>query len=190
HSHAQPADGACLSCIYKHIPVEHERAKSIAEGLGISLEEVNREIIDAPLARKLADIHPSLKAEALNGKALTSLYKDLCGAQALKTPAGEQALAPFAFVSNLAGALLMLELLRFDAGVRQREGANYLNLDPWAPPHGRARRIHGRIPDCEFCSKPESLDVLAAVWPEWFKSKSDRPDQKVLDPCPSLEVAK
>lgn len=37
HSHAQPTDGACLACIYRHIPDEHARERSIADGLGIDL---------------------------------------------------------------------------------------------------------------------------------------------------------
>jgi molybdopterin/thiamine biosynthesis adenylyltransferase len=164
HAHAQPTNGACLSCIYRHIPREDEQARSIAEGLGITVDEVRQEFIDVALARKLVRRHPSLSTEALEGRALTTLYKELCSAQALKTAAGEQALAPFAFVSHLAGALLFLELLRFEAGICRIEGTNYLNLDPWLPPHGRARRERGRMPGCEFCGDPSNLSVFSAVW--------------------------
>ena len=40
HSHRQPTDGACLACIYRHIPDEHARERDIASGLGIDLADV------------------------------------------------------------------------------------------------------------------------------------------------------
>lgn len=168
HSHAQPTDGACLACIYKHNPAEDERERSIAEGLGITVEEVKQDFIDPILARKLCGIHPGLDEKALINTQLTSLYKELCGAQALLTNAGEQALAPFAFVSNLAGALLMLELLKVEADREAARQSHYLTLDPWRPPHKMARRVYGRVADCSFCADPSNLEVLASIWPEWF----------------------
>lgn len=166
HSHVQPTDGACLSCIYHHIPRENERLRDIASGLGISEEEAGQDFIDAAVAAKLAANHPSLDGRALEGVALTSLYKELCGAQSLKSSAGEQALAPFAFVSVLAGCMLALEMIRMDAGIRQSENTNYMQLDPWSPPHGRARRWRGRNSDCAFCSDADKVDVLAELWPD------------------------
>jgi hypothetical protein len=168
HSHAQPNDGACLSCIYHHIPQEDERQRSIAAGLGVAYEDIkDKELIDAALARQLSEIH-GLDAKAMEGVALTSLHKQLCAAQVLKMPGGEQALAPFAFVSNLAGVLLALELVRFDGDRAAAARANYLSLDPWSPPHGRARRHRPRREDCEFCGDGGHQDVMAAVWPERF----------------------
>lgn len=40
HSHKQPTAGACLSCIYRHVPEEHARERSITEGLGVTLDDV------------------------------------------------------------------------------------------------------------------------------------------------------
>ena len=177
HSHAQPTDGACLACIYKHNPAEDERELSIAEGLGISVAEVKQDFIDATLARKLCGIHPGLDEAALINTQLTSLYKQLCGAQSLLTNAGEQALAPFAFVSNLAGALLALELLKFSADREAATQSHYLTLDPWRPPHKLARRVYGRAADCGFCADPANLSVLASVWPEWLGSGDDGPSE-------------
>jgi molybdopterin/thiamine biosynthesis adenylyltransferase len=164
HSHFQPTKGACLSCIYKHIPREDEQARNIAGGLGITPEEAKQELIDKPLATKLAAIHPDLDRKALIGSSLTTLYKELCAAQALKTPAGEQALAPFAFISILAGTLLVLELFR--AGHRNEEIANtnFLQVDPWRAPHSRVRRFRGRDTDCHFCSDASNLSVLRDIW--------------------------
>ncbi len=108
-----------------------------------------------------------MTASALVGIAFDSLYKQLCGEQALLSPTGAQVLAPFAFVSNLAGALLALELARFEAEQEIAVTSNYLCLSPWTPPHSRVRSLRGCEPDCEFCSDPKSLTALRAVWPEY-----------------------
>jgi hypothetical protein len=98
--------------------------------------------------------------------AFDSLYKQLCAMQALLTAAGEQTLAPFAFVSNLARALLALELVRFDTGARFVDGKNYLFASPWTPPHSHLRRVRPRVPDCGFCGRPTTRFAWQAVWPD------------------------
>jgi E1 N-terminal domain/ThiF family len=167
HSHRQPTSGACLACIYKHIPDELARARDIASGLGIDLADVTPGgLIDERIAGKIVASHPQLPASKLVGIAFDSLYKQLCGELALLSPTGAQVLAPFAFVSNLAGALLALELARFDAGPEIPATSNFLCLSPWTPPHSRIRSWRGREPDCEFCSDPQALNALRDVWPE------------------------
>jgi molybdopterin/thiamine biosynthesis adenylyltransferase len=167
HSHRQPADGACLGCIYAHIPVEDQRKKHIAEGLGITEEEAGQAFIDITLANKLGSIHSGLQPEKIIGKSLDTLYKEQCGQGALLTAAGEQAIAPLAFISNLAGLLLALELVRFEAS----EGilpSSYMSLDPWRPPTLHARRNRSRNPDCAFCAKPFWSDAIKLTWPDLF----------------------
>ncbi len=167
HSHRQPTTEACLACIYRHIPDEMVRERAIAEGLGIPLKDVTSgALIDARLASIIAALHPGLDATALIGVAFDSLYKQLCAEQTLLTAAGEQTLAPFAFVSNLAGALLAIELVRFDSGQRFIDGRNYLFASPWTPPHTHLRRVRPRASDCGFCGKPTARFAWQAVWPE------------------------
>jgi hypothetical protein len=167
HSHRQPTTGACLACIYKHIPDELARTRDIASGLGIDLADVTPGgLVDEHIARKIVSSHPQLTASKLVGIAFDSLYKQLCGELALLRPTGAQVFAPFAFVSNLAGALLALELARFDAGPEIAATSNLLCLSPWTPPHSRIRSWRGREPDCEFCSDPQALNALRDVWPE------------------------
>lgn len=175
HSHAEPNSGGCLSCIYHHTPLEDERLRSIAEGLGVTYEEIEgNELIDETLAARLAAIH-GVEAGEIEGVAVTSLYKELCAADALKSAAGEQAMAPFAFVSNLAGVLLAIELLRFEANRDAARSASYLTLDPWSPPHGRSRRPRGKRSDCEFCGDADNLTIMSTIWPEWFSIEGGRP---------------
>jgi E1 N-terminal domain len=167
HSHRQPTSGACLACIYRYIPDELARARDIAAGLGVDLADVTAgTLTNDEVAQKIASRHPGLNVGALVGMAFDSLFKQLCGEQALLTPTGVQVLAPFAFVSNLAGALLALELVRFDGGDRFEDGRNYLFVSPWSPPHKYARQYREREKECEFCGQQETKTALAAVWPE------------------------
>jgi molybdopterin/thiamine biosynthesis adenylyltransferase len=166
HSHRQPTENACLGCIYKHIPDEQARAKDIAAGLGIDLADVADDRISLAVAERIVRSHPQLDVNTITGMAYDSLFKNLCGEQALLTPTGAQILAPFAFVTNLAGAFLALELAR---SLHGRAGdSNYMSISPWYPPHPKLRRIRSRDAECEYCDKPEFAGALKLVWPETF----------------------
>lgn len=167
-SEKQPTDSACLSCIYIHIPQETEREQHIADALGLELDEVRRQFIDAKLAEKLAYIHSSLNADSITGMAMDSLFRQLCGTGDLLDAKVEQVLAPLAFVSNLAGALLAVEVIRAELGGLQKYSENYLCLSPWAPPFKRARRLKGKQSACEFCNDKHVDQVMKMVWPAEF----------------------
>jgi len=165
HSHGQPNPHACLGCIYPPIPDELGRARDIASGLGVPLATVTSgELIDEATAAHITAKHQGLDAKALVGKAFDSLFKQLCAEQALLSPTGEQVLAPFAFVSSLAGALQALELARFDSGARAADGKNYLFASAWSPPHARLRRLRGALTNCDVCGDGTYGQVLKAVW--------------------------
>jgi hypothetical protein len=161
HSHVQPTDSACLACIYQHVPDEEARERSIAEGLGVTLADVKQGFIDEAVAQTIAAAHPHLDPGQLVGKAFDTLFRELCAAQALRTPEGRQVLTPFAFVSTLAGALLAVELVRQVLGQAE---TNYWQVDPWRAPLGRLRRRRPRVADCEFCSRPEAGPVIQDLW--------------------------
>jgi len=171
HSHRQPNAGACLACIYRHIPDEFSRERDIASGLGIDLSEVTSgNLIDARVAEQISRKHPQIDSSSIVGTAYDSLFKQLCSEQALLSSTGAQVFAPFAFVSNLAGALLALELVRFNSGMGYTKDANYFFLSPWAPPNSRLRTYRAREANCEFCGRPEVEQTLAAVWPEYLRN--------------------
>lgn len=167
-SEKQPTESACLSCVYIHIAQETEREQHIANALGLELSEVKRHFIDAQLAAKLASIHAILNADEIEGMAMDSLFRQLCGTGDLLDAKVEQVLAPLAFVSNLAGALLAIELLRADSGGVQKYGENYLNLSPWTPPFKLARRHKGKQSACEFCNGKHTEELMKALWPDEF----------------------
>lgn len=169
-SEKQPTASACLACVYIHIAQETEREQHIANALGLELTEVKRQFIDAQLAAKLASIHAVLNADEIEGMAMDSLFRQLCGTGDLLDAKVEQVLAPLAFVSNLAGALLAIELLRADFGGVKKYGKNYLNLSPWAPPFSLARRHKGKQGACEFCNGKHTDELMKAMWPEEFAS--------------------
>lgn len=161
HSHSQPTQDACLACIYRHVPDEHARERSISNGLGIDIETVREGFITADAAARIAVAHPSIEASAIVGKAYDTLFKELCSAQALLTPEGRQVLAPFAFVSALAGVLLVVELLRSN---NQVATTNYWSIDPWGTPLNRLRRQRPRVPDCEFCADDNARQLAHSLW--------------------------
>jgi molybdopterin/thiamine biosynthesis adenylyltransferase len=163
HSHCQPTGGACLSCIYPHVALEDQRLIHLAEGLGLTVDEVRLGFITRGVARKLVSLHHGLDEVELVGRAFDTVYKGQCGKGALLTGAGQQAVAPLAFISNLAGALLVVELVRAETRSADRD-STYATLDPWRPPHAHVWRIRGRNPDCEFCGKPNSIEAMKAVW--------------------------
>ncbi|MCA8179536.1 hypothetical protein [Burkholderia vietnamiensis] len=164
HSHEQPTENACLSCIYPHIEDEDHRDKHVAETLGLTLEEIQERYISQATAEKLANTFPQLHKDELVGMAYDSLHKSLCGTQALIAPGAVQAAAPFSFVSNLAGVLLALEMYRYQTDRENWRKSNYMFLSPWMPPHSQLRRLRPRRPRCEFCSVPTSLQALKGVW--------------------------
>lgn len=161
HAHEQPTDGACLACIYRHIPDEHARERSIADGLGIDLDTIRRGFIDDEAATRILKAHPGLEKADLIGRAFDSLFRQLCATQALTTTQGRQVLTPFAFVSSLAGALIVVEMLRRAAGVTD---TNYWQVDPWLGPLARLRKYRSRMPDCTFCSNPDAQALLQRRW--------------------------
>ena len=161
HHHRQPTGYACLSCIYPHIPEEDARDRDVAALLGLTLDQVRRRIVDVDTAAALSR-NFGAPAETFLGKSMDSLAKARCGSAPVTTAGGRQALAPFAFVSSLAGCLMVLDLMRSQSP-DEAPPSNYLQLDPWRPPTP-VRRLKARRDRCEFCGDAELKAVFAALW--------------------------
>lgn len=171
HSHGSPNDDACLGCIYPHTPDEFGLAKDIASGLGVPLDVVIAGgLITRDIAELIASKQPSVTAAEVEGKAFDTMFKALCAQQTLLAPNGEQVLAPFAFVSSLAGALQALELARFESGARFDDGLNYMFANAWAPPHAMLRRRRPRLPNCEVCANEQHKGVFRQIWADRFSA--------------------
>lgn len=164
HYHRQPTDLACLSCIYEPDTVEFSREAHIAEHLGVSVEEVRSERVNAAAAACIHAHFPHLAIGSLIGLAYDSLFRTLCGEGSLKAATQREETAPFAFVSCLAGVLLALELVRRLCRPGSECDFNYWRISAWHPPLARRRRLRARQPDCAFCSNPTLRAVNASLW--------------------------
>ena len=164
HYHLQPTELACLSCIYEPDEEEFSREQHIADHLGISVDEVRTERISEPVAQSIAAKFPEIAANMLVGTAYDTLFKKLCAEGLLRTQIDRTIVAPFAFVSVLAGTLLAIELVRrLGNGVADRE-FNYWRVSPWQPLFGRRRVLRPRQQGCPFCSNPILQKVNTTLW--------------------------
>jgi molybdopterin/thiamine biosynthesis adenylyltransferase len=163
HFNRQPSELACLSCIYPETERERSHEENVAEALGLSVPEVQKGFIDPLLAQKILLKYPDISADELVGRAFDTVYKELCGVGKLKDSSGIQVLAPFSFVSVLAGAYLAVEFaIRLANPNSQR--FNYWRASPWHSPIAELRQIRPRDPHCEFCSKPQLRRLLQHLW--------------------------
>ncbi|HVS53588.1 MAG TPA: ThiF family adenylyltransferase [Opitutaceae bacterium] len=163
HYHRQPADAACLGCVYPSNPDEHAHERHVAESLGVSIEDVSEIKISQAAATKILAKYPDLERESVVGAPYDTLFKALCSSEKLFTAEGRDVLTPFAFVSALAGVLLALEFFR-----RTHRGhsglPNYWRISPWNNFMARNRRTLPRNPDCEFCGVPVLRELIQQMW--------------------------
>lgn len=163
HFNRQPTDLACLSCVYPENDRERLHEENVAEALGLTIDEVRLGFITATIASKISAKYSDLTHEDLIGRAFDTVYKELCGIGKLKSVGGQQVLAPFAFVSVLAGAFLAVEfILRLDEPDGHR--FNYWRASPWHSPVSELRQFRPRDPHCEFCSRTAIRRVLESLW--------------------------
>lgn len=164
HHHKQPTAHACLSCIYEPDEAEFSREHHIAEHLGVSVGEVRSERITPESAAVIAARFPGLHATAITGVAYDSLFKTLCSTGRLGTLTDKRILAPFAFVSVLAGALLAVELVRCLGRRPPPIESNYWRISPWHSPRARRRILRARQPNCGFCTDRIKSVVNRQLW--------------------------
>lgn len=164
HFHRQPTEKACLSCIYFQEEGEISHEQHVAEVLGVSVEEVKKGFVTESAARQMHAIYPHLSIADLIGKAYDSLFKQLCGQGKLKTAADKQVLAPFAFVSVLAGAYLAIEIVRRVQKENVEELFNYWRVSPWHSPNMGLQRIQLKKNCCEFCGDSLQIDIARRLW--------------------------
>jgi molybdopterin/thiamine biosynthesis adenylyltransferase len=164
HFNRQPTDLACLCCIYPENERERKHEENIADAFGVSLEDVRSGYITEIVARRICNKYPECKPEDLTGRAFDTVYKELCGVGALRNSQGQQVLAPFSFVSVLAGAYLAIEFairLRYKNALNR---FNYWRASPWHNPNLLLRQTRSRDLKCEFCSKPSLRRILQETW--------------------------
>lgn len=164
HYHVQPTQNACMSCIYEPDAEESTREQHIADHLGVTLEDVRSERITPAAAATIAGRYPQIAQRDLLGIAYDTLFKNLCAESALTTLEGKRVIAPFAFVSVLAGTMLALELVRRLGAGASGQDSNYWRISPWHPPLARRRISRPRQPGCQFCADPLLSKVNRSLW--------------------------
>lgn len=173
HYHKQPTDGACMSCIYFSDQAEVQREVLLADGLGLSLNQIRKREIDRNASETVIEYLNLVNApEDFIGLACDTLFKRLCGEGRLIVSADKQILAPFAFVSVLAGTLLAIEIVRRLSG-EGRYADNYWRISAWWPPILKLRKRRERIANCSFCGKPYLQHTARNLWSPNSACRSD-----------------
>lgn len=164
HHHVQPTQTACMSCIYEPDAEESTREQHIADHLGVTLEDVRSERVSLTAAVTIAGRYPQFAQHDLVGIAYDTLFKKLCAEGELTTLEGKRVIAPFAFVSVLAGTMLALELVRRLGAGASGQDYNYWRISPWHPPLARRRISRPRQPGCLFCADSLLSAVNRSLW--------------------------
>lgn len=164
HYNKQPSDHACLGCVYPHDELEVTHDQVVADHLGIDAESVRQSRISPEVAQHICASHTQLVPADIVGFSFDSLYKQLCSSAQLKSVSGEQVIAPFAFVSVLAGTLLLLEIIRRECGIDKTQPSNEWRVNPWLPPVPKIRWLRPRRETCECCSKSELMQENFRLW--------------------------
>lgn len=164
HFNRRPSHLACMSCIYSETDQELTHEAHVAELLGVTAQEVRSGFISEEIARRIAQRYPEVPLSDIEGRAFDTLFKQLCGIGALKSPESRQVLAPLAFVPALAGAYLAIEFVR-----RLSQGSadmpfNYWRASPWASPNVGLRQLRKAVPNCQFCANPAFQIVEKQLW--------------------------
>lgn len=163
HHHTQPSEHACMACIYAETADELAREKHIADTLGITVEDVQMHFVTASIAAKIQKKYPHV-ATSMEGQAFDSLFKTLCSEGTLVGGDHQQVLAPFGFVSVLAGTFLAIEVCRRMAVSEHGADWNYWRLSPWAPPVVELRQLRSKLQDCEFCTNASLQKAVRILW--------------------------
>jgi hypothetical protein len=132
--------------------------------LGVGTAAVRSNFVSASAALEIARKYPQLDPARLEGLAYDSLFKELCGKGELKSSTAERVLAPFGFVSVLAGLLLAVEIAIRMSPPPAQSGYNYWRVSPWGAPNVRMRERRRRRPGCEFCDSAILQTVVKRLW--------------------------
>ncbi len=133
------------------------------DDLGVQLAEVKAHYIQQKICH--------IPMNELEGFAIDSVFKALCSEGKLLSGDNRQVLAPFGFVSVLAGAYLAIEACRRTIPGPVAGDFNYWRLSPRSAPVVDLKQTRGRQESCEFCGQASLVKVSRELW--------DVPDAKM-----------
>ena len=155
---------ACLGCVYNETEGERSFARHVAEVLNVSIEQVDAGFITSDAADRIAARYPELQQPDLIGKAFDTIFKQLCATQTLKTTEQQQVLAPFAFVSQLAGTIAAIELFLRRRAVTRAGLFNYWRVSPWRGLNVDLQQRLGVKRGCKVCGDAAYQALNATLW--------------------------
>jgi|SRR6267143_4341992 len=163
HFNKRPLDGsACLECAYYLDAVEKAHERHVANALGVTVSDIEELVISSDAAARISEKYSEYKSADLTGQSYDSLFKELCGKGSIIGKDDAQVLAPFAFVSVLAGALLAIEFVRrIQSGL---QSFNHFRMSPWFSPVLALRQLVTTNPKCSFCTDPVKADFAEHFW--------------------------
>lgn len=164
HHNQQLSGRACLGCIYRETEGEHSFAEHVAQSLNVSLAEVSQGYISPAAAARIVERYPQLDAVHIVGLAFDSLFKSLCATQQLTTAEQKQVLAPFAFVSQLAGTVQAIEFFLRRLDPARGELFNYWRVNPWRGVFNDLQQMRDALPNCQVCASPSYQTLAHELW--------------------------
>lgn len=165
HSNQFDPTYACAECIYPETPDEQAHARHVAETLNVEIGRIlSGESIGERDAEQIRERYPHLQTKAVVGKDFYSIFGQLCSAGELRTESGG-VLAPFSFVSGLAGVLLYFELVKshFPKVFAPFQEYNYFQVNPMRMPNPEFRELRRSRKDCT-CQQEVVRRVYRRIW--------------------------
>lgn len=111
--------------------------------------------------QELVDELNNLRLESL---AFDSLFKSLCATAQLVTAEQKQVLAPFAFVSQLAGTVQAIELFLRRLDPARAKQFNYWRVNPWRGIFADLQQMRLASPDCQVCTDSNYQLIANDLW--------------------------
>ena len=156
---------ACLACVYPEDPIENARLHHVAEVLDVPIDRI---LSGDPISEEDADRirvkYPHIPKKNLFGRAFDSVFRELCSAGRLQG-ADKVVLAPFSFISGIAGVFLYFEFvksLRSDVfGAFQKY--NYTRINPFYPPNPEFRLLRPSGSKCS-CQDERVRKLFSKIW--------------------------
>lgn len=155
---------ACLACVYAQTRQEDVFERHVAEALGVTLEDVQSYLITPSAAARIALVYPQVGVEQLIGRAYDSVFREMCATQRLRTSEERQVLAPFAFVSQLAGTVAAIELFLRCAEEVPVANFNYWRVSPWRGINVDLQQDLPARGDCAVCASPQYKALARRLW--------------------------
>ena len=163
HFSRRPNNGlACLECAYHLDVVEKAHELHVARVLGLNISEIEQLFISQDAAIRISSRYPNYRPAELEGQSYDTLFKELCGKGSIISKNESQVLAPFAFVSVFAGALLAIEFVhRISDGFHQ---FNSFRASPWSSPVLRLQQQVMTNSKCSFCNDATKSVFAERLW--------------------------